>query len=308
MECTKTSAVIKGKFQSPFVTITGMTLDLGDYRQYYVICTEFERLNELDKSSLKTWREKVEKRCPEKEHGFYFAFINGTYWYTDKILEHRKYNKEKSQVLTCRTISKNKIKPKTMTYRQALVEWVQSVPWTLKCTARYDGNVSTDQARIKMGKLYERIIKRFPESKVSFFYSTEKNEGEGHHNHFVVAIDSNDRNLKRTVRQLIKNIGAASPHCEDYQEQLGKDYLRYCTKELIATGGDWDFFGPGPDSYSVTEREAKKLHEIEMEKLYKQALLALPAMPKKAPIYRDLRKTETEQNPLPVFDMSFLEP
>jgi hypothetical protein len=69
-----------------------------------------------------------------------------------------------------------------MDRKVVLVCWeIHSAPWDLKCTARYNGPVSQDQARIKMEKLYERICKRFQSSKVSLFYSTEKNEDEGHH-------------------------------------------------------------------------------------------------------------------------------
>lgn len=232
------------------MSTTGHTQNYKGKTHYYVITTVYEKLCGLNKRTLNRYRKKIEQEEPSQEHPTFFIFKDDCFWYTERILELRSYNKERNVILTPPN-KKTKEQPVKKNLREALVNWVHQVPWDFKCGANYAKDISHDIARQKMETLYNRISKRYPNSKVGLFYSTEKNPGtDGYHNHILIAVNGVERKyLSRTIQQLIKSIGTSVPECKAYDPTKGKDFLWYVTKNL-SYGAEWYYHGDSPDSYS----------------------------------------------------------
>ena len=213
---------------------TGTTLSNGVVGQQYVLTSTFQQQHQIGSKTLRRYRSSIDNDSTYDKRKYYLL-LDKKYFYTPKILEFRKNNVYKNQVIE-NEIPVIKTKNKNESLRHELSKWVNAHQWDYKCGINYQDNISFDGCSSKMTLLYKRISDEFKYSIVNIFYVTEKNtHNSGFHNHFVVSVTGvKNSNVKRKVKKLIQSIGSNVVECETFDPTRGAKLFEYMLKFIKA--------------------------------------------------------------------------
>lgn len=223
--------------------LTGHTVNYGDISIHYVRVGIFSKLNKISTKQLQRYRDQIVTEKVDTEHRFYFHSTDGIYYYTERILDKRKYKSAKKEKEI------QVIDHKVQGFTGSLLSRIKKQKWDFACVTNYKQELQISDCVERMKGVNELLNEKFPKAGITMFYTTEANpENEGYHNHLVLSFNTTKTPSLTSIRKALSNAGTSVPWAKVYDPT--KKYIDYIVKEIDQIPDGWNVISTDQEAYS----------------------------------------------------------